>query len=507
VGLYDYSIFSFIKRNASVYADRAALISYDRKISYKELFFKINELAIGLKSLGIKKGDRIGVLAQNCPEYYYLYGAAAKIGAIILPINWRLKSEEISYIIEDGAPRAFFVDKQFEEILKPLILEKDLQKRCIGIDPSTTEFPSIKDLLKNKADCPEADVALDDPFVIIYTAGVCGMPRGATISHGNILFFNLQSLHCWSLTPDDAHILLMPLSHNFGLTLSLIIMQVGGVNIILPKFDVDLALEHIQRDKATIFGEFHPMLDSLLHRASEGGYDLSSIRVVIGIDRPETVKKFEEMTQGTYWTGYAQTETTGFISLAPYSENPGSSGIPKFLTEIKIVDDFGRAVERNQAGEISVRGPMVFKGYWNRQEDNAHIFRGGWHHTGDLGRFDDRGYLWYIGRTAEKELIKPGGENVYPAEVEQVIFKHPLVKEVAVIGVPDPEWGEAVKAVCVLKENRLMSEMELIEYVGSKIAGFKKPKYVHFVSELPKIKNGTIDRNKIKALYGSTEES
>jgi len=213
------------------------------------------------------------------------------------------------------------------------------------------------------------------------------------------------------------------------------------------------------------------------------------------------VKRFEEATGATFWTGYGQSETTGFVSFSPYFEKEGSAGVANLESEIRIVDENGTPRRPGETGEIAVRGPLVFSGYWNRDGDNRHTFRGGWHHTGDMGRIDADGYLWYVGRSPEKELIKPGGENVYPAEVEKAILEHPGIAQAAVIGVPDPEWGEAIKAVCVLSAGS-MEAAELIEFVAGRIARYKKPKHVAFVADLPKKGDGSVDREKVKALYG-----
>jgi long-chain acyl-CoA synthetase len=244
------------------------------------------------------------------------------------------------------------------------------------------------------------------------------------------------------------------------------------------------------------------MLTTLLDRNEELKLDISSLRILGGLDSPETVKRYEELSGGVYWTAYGQSETTGFVALAPYFEKPGSAGLPAYMADVEIVDPQGEFVEPGAPGEIVVRGPMVFKGYWNLDKDNEYTFRDGWHHTGDMGRFDEDGYLWYAGRMPEKELIKPGGENVYPSEVEKVILEHPAVMEAAVIGVPDKQWGEAIKAVCVLKQGESLEESELIEFVAARIARFKKPKHVVFVSELPKAGDGSIDRAKVKEACG-----
>jgi long-chain acyl-CoA synthetase len=193
----------------------------------------------------------------------------------------------------------------------------------------------------------------------------------------------------------------------------------------------------------------------------------------------------------------------GFTSICRNSERPGSAGRPGPLVDLKIVDEFDREVEMGKPGEILIRGPLVFQGYWDEVELTKYTFREGWHHTGDMGRLDEEGFLWFVGRKAEKELIKPGGENVYPVEVEKIILEHPYIQEVSVIGVPDPKFGEGIKAICVLKPNAKLTEQELIDFVAGKIARYKKPGYVDFVTALPKRGDGSIDRIAVKAMYGS----
>jgi long-chain acyl-CoA synthetase len=226
---------------------------------------------------------------------------------------------------------------------------------------------------------------------------------------------------------------------------------------------------------------------------------------MMGIESPETIERYQVTTGGTFYCMYGQTETSCLASMGRYNDRPGSAGRVIPLAGIRLVNDHDRSVPVGQVGEISVRGPMVFKGYWNLPEDNAYAFRNGWHHTGDMGRFDEQGFLWYAGRKPEKELIKPGGENVYPAEVEKTILLHPAVAKTVVFGVPDPKWKEGIKAVCQLKAGASLATGELIDFVGQRIARYKKPQYVEFVSELPLSADGSIDRNKVKALYGGKQ--
>ena len=501
MGPYDYSIYSFIKRNARVYGNRIAFISGNQRITHKEFLATVDRLSGRLFRTGLEKGDRVGILAQNCLEYIYLYGAVAKIGGIVLPINWRLSSKEIEYIISDGKPKILFVSPEFQDMLTPQVLKSDFIKKTFKLG----ETDDLSDVFRGQIDDEKiySDVHIHphDDYVIFYTAAVEGRPKGAVLSHENMIVGNVQVMCYWALTREDVHLLTLPLFHIAGLGMVLALIQVGGSTIIIPKFDADLAIKYIQQDRVTIFGEYPPMLKVLLEKAEEGNYDLSSLRHVMGLDHPDTIKKFEEMTRATFWVSYAQSETSGIVSIAPYFERPGSAGIPNLMTEVEIMDEHGRVQGPGKSGEIVVRGSTVFKGYWNLEKDTEYTFRDGWHHTGDIGRIDEEGYLWFVGRKAEKDLIKPGGENVYPVEVEKVILEHPEIHEAAVIGVSDPKFGEGIKAVCVLKPNAKLSEQELIDFVGKRIARYKKPRYVAFVSNLPKDEDGFLDREKIKSLY------
>ena len=260
----------------------------------------------------------------------------------------------------------------------------------------------------------------------------------------------------------------------------------------------------IEKERGTIFASFAPILKMLRDKYDElgGGFDLASLRRVGGLDHPDNLRRFKEIApQVVFSIGFGQTEAMA-VTGCPIDERPGSAGRPTHISRVALFDDYDRKVPVGTVGEICVRGPAVFLGYWDREEDNDYTFRNGWHHTGDMGRFDEDGYLWYVKRKAEKELIKPGGENVYPVEVEKVILDHDAIAEVCVIGVPDQQWGEAIKAVCVLKEEKFLEEGVLIEFVASKIARYKKPKFVVFVDALPKNKEGGVNRDQVKKEHG-----
>jgi long-chain acyl-CoA synthetase len=283
------------------------------------------------------------------------------------------------------------------------------------------------------------------------------------------------------------------------------VFHAGGKNVVVTRFDPSETLDHIEKSKVTMIGCFPPMLNKLLESTAQANYDLSSLRHIRGIEDLETIRKFKEKFGTEFWTAYGQTETAGAVTICPYFERLGSVGKSSPISKINIVDEYDCPVGSNTEGEILVRGPLVFKGYWNETEMTRHTLREGWHHTGDVGRMDEQGYLWFIKRKAEKELVKSGGENVYPKEVEEVIREHPQIKEVAVIGVRDKEWGEAVKAICVLESPETVTPQELIDFLADKIAKYKRPKYIEYVDSLPTLKDGRLDREKIKALFGNSQ--
>ncbi len=508
MGLYDFTFYDLIRRNGVCFGGKSAWLEVDANktltfLQYKEM---VDRLAFGLQTTGIKKGDRIGVLGKNSLEYFLLYGAAAALGAILLPINWRLSADEINYNLNDCTPDALFVDAEFQELVKELKTDLPSAKTYYNLKNEGGSFLGFNDLMNNPGKFEVADVSNNDGFVIIHTAAVEGRPRGALLSHGNLLCAGLHLNYCFHLTAKDVHLNFLPLFHVGGLFMAISSFMAGALNVNMSKFDPEKAVELVETEKVTLFFDFSPILASILEQHEKTGHDIISLRAVMGLDTPETIEKYQRITGGTFYSIYGQTETTGLATMGPYNDKPGSAGKMIPLGELRLVDDYDRPVPTGQVGEIAMKGPLIFKGYWNLPEDTAYTFREGWHHTGDLGRFDEDGFLWYAGRKAEKELIKPGGENVYPAEVEKVILQHPNVENVAVFGVPDPKWKEGIKAVCRLKSGESLEAQELIQFVGERIASYKKPQYVDFITDFPSLEDGSPDRAKIKDLYGGPQE-
>jgi len=504
MGIRDFTIYDVICRNAHIYPKRDAIVYKDIRLSYKAFKQKCDQLAQGLIDAGIVPGDRIGVVAHNSDEYLILYGAAAKIGAIILTVNWRFQPDEVQYVLSDCEPKIVFTGPEFFQTVSGIRQAISCIEACYTIGTEHTEkgFIPFEKLYQEPVTEKINDIPMDAGFVIIHTAAVEGKPRGALLSQGNLIYSGIITMNNFNLSRNDCHIGLLPLFHIAGLNLSLAMMQAGGKNVILERFDPDLAVQLIDKEKGTVFFNFAPILGMIMDAYEKGSYDISSIKHVTGMDSAENIMRFLEMAPGaTYHTGFGQTEAMG-VSGCPLDEKPGCAGKPTFLSRVALFDDDDQEVPVGQPGEICVKSPTVFMGYWGLDEDTEYTFRNGWHHTGDIGRFDEDGYLWYVKRKAQKELIKPGGENVYPAEVEKTILEHKAIEEVSVIGVADKKWGEAIKAVCVLVNGKSVTEDELREFVAERIARYKKPQFIVFVDALPKNESGDIDRDQVKKDHG-----
>jgi acyl-CoA synthetase (AMP-forming)/AMP-acid ligase II len=502
MSVHSFTVYDMFKRNARVYRDKIATVSEGQSMTFGELFDQINRVAGGLTAKGIRKGDRVAVLSKNRDELFLLMGAIAAVGAIMVPINFRLAANEIGHVLSNTEPVMLFFEPDFEQIVSGLSTEYPSLKHLITFRRSGGNFPSFDSLLRSQPG-NAGPVSGDDPFMIIHTAAVQGKPRGAVLTHHNFTICNTQTATIMGLTSNDTYLNILPLFHIAGLAFCLAVMQGGGKNVMISKFDPKAAVKWIDQEKVTLIGSFPPILTQLLDEQAAGGGRLSSLKHVVGLESSGAIERFENTVDGQFWQVYGQTETMALTCLCPNRERPGSDGRPGPLIDLMIADASDQEVSRGDSGEILVRGPLVFQGYWKERELTEHTLRGDWHHTGDLGRVDDEGYLWYIGRKSEKELIKSGGENVYPVEVEKTILQHPGVNDVAVIGVPDPGFGEAIKAICVLKPGYRLSDEEIIDFVGKRIARYKKPRHVLFVDSLPKAKDGSIDREQVKAKYST----
>jgi long-chain acyl-CoA synthetase len=325
-----------------------------------------------------------------------------------------------------------------------------------------------------------------DAVLMLYTAAVAGRARGAVLSQHNLLASAAQLAQAWTLGPADRWLGVLPLFHAAGIGLALAVQAAGGASVLLPRFDAAAAVRAIDAHDVTLCATFAPMLGAILDAAESAGSSLHSLRVLTGLEPPEVVARLATCCPGAeFWSGYGQAEVSAMVCVGRARERPGAAGRATAMTELAVIDAAGRPLEPGGVGEIAVRGPTVFLGYWDPEVQRplpTTTAGDGWHFTGDLGRLDADGWLWFAGRAPHKQLIKTGGENVYPAEVEQALLEHPAVAEAFVFGRADPQWGEAVHAACVLRPGASADEAELIAFVADRLARYKRPRSVVFVA-------------------------
>jgi acyl-CoA synthetase (AMP-forming)/AMP-acid ligase II len=505
MAVQSFTVYDMIARGALVHGDAPALLHGEGEVSFREFRRRVDALAGGLAALGLARGDRICILAQNDVGYLDLYGACARQGIIAYPINWRLTAPEVERVLERAGPAMMVVDGATLPMVAGWPDTRKAVAHWYQLDaPTGASFTPFRALYHDGAPPPAPDVSSDDPFAVISTAAVDVIPRGAVLTHANVLAANLTAIGGIGYDATDRYLLALPLFHITALGTALATMHAGGASVMMARYDPAEAVRLIDRHRVTHVSDFPPVLATLLDAADAAGSRLPSLRHVSGLDAPPTIQRLHERTSAKFWTGFGQSETSGFVSLQRVVDRPGAAGKPVPACQVKLVDDYDRDVPVGTPGEIVVRGPLVFQGYFGQPDVTAYTFRNGWHHTGDVGRFDADGYLHYVKRKPEKELIKPGGENVYPAEVETVIVQMEGVSGACVYGVPDARWGEAIKAVVELKAAVRYTAEQVSDFVGSRIARFKRPHVVTFTETLPRTPDGAVDRDAVKAAFGDT---
>jgi len=503
-----------LKETAIANADKTAFYYMDKPTSYAELDAAVTKFACGLQKLGLKKGDHIALLLGNSPHFVIgLYGAM-RLGATVIPINPQYTPEEIGYILSNGDVKAVIaLDALAPHFNKMKALLPGV-KHCIlcesGIDasedfllPGMKTFDEVSALAAYPFDEPELDA--NDTAVILYTSGTTGKPKGAMLTHGN-LYSNARDIAEYlKMDSQDRVITTLPMFHVFSLTVVLNAPLISGATmLIVPRFSPKDIFGLARKYRATVFAGVPTMYNFLYQYLDGKSEDFSTIRLCISGGAPMPVallKNFEEKFQVTISEGYGLSEASPVTCFNPLDRprKPGSIGMSIVNVENRVVDELGREVPPGEVGELIVRGPNVMKGYYKLPEDTAAVMRDGWLYTGDLARMDGEGYFYIVDR--KKDLVIVGGYNVYPREVEEALYGHPGIVEAAVIGVPDPEHGEAVKAFVVPKEERLKAG-ELTSYLAEKLAPYKIPSFIEFLDELPKNTTGKILRRALKDQIG-----
>jgi long-chain acyl-CoA synthetase len=487
---------SILTDTAGEHGERTALKLDDAELTYEQLDEASARAAALVKAKGIEPGDRVGIMLPNVPYFAVVYYGVLRAGAVVVPMNVLLKGREVSFYLNDPEAKLLFAWHDFAEAAEK------------GADEAGAELILVKpgefeELLGEQE--PDRDVVEredDDTAVILYTSGTTGKPKGAELTHANLTRNAEIAVGLADSTHEDVALGALPLFHSFGQTCGLnASVKAGSCLTMIPRFDPAKALEIIQRDKVTVFQGVPTMYTAMLHLDDRDDYDTSCLRACMsgGSAMPvEVMRGFEEAFGCKVLEGYGLSETSPVASFnhADRERKPGSIGTPIEGVEMRVVDEDGKEVDQGEVGEIVIKGHNVMKGYWNRSDATEEAIKDGWFHSGDMGKVDEDGYFFIVDR--KKEMIIRGGYNVYPREIEEVMYEHPAVAEVAVVGVPDDNMGEEVGAAVALKKGEDVSEDELRDFVKKEVANYKYPRRIWFVDELPKGPTGKILKREIE---------
>ena len=508
------SFLNVFTENVRKYPDKVALDFLDppvQRVTYQELEDMIDQTAGYLLDLGLVKGDRVALQLSKCLEFILLHLAVLRLGAISLPLNLAYPADELKYFLEDSGAKLFFTLETSKEKIQSILPELHALQACIFLSPSRPdEFRALITKYQMRAgfDTPfqtsahgySPSIDPGDTAVIIYTSGTTGRPKGAEITHGN-LGSNLEALHnAWGWGPEDILLHVLPIFHVHGLFVALHgALYAGASTLLMGEFDAQKTLEMLSGGQCSVFMAVPTIHKRLLDVPDAGRYDLSHVRLnTSGSDRlpDELFNEFQKTFGYTLLERYGMTETGMNCSNPLEGERRmGSVGLPLPGVEVRIVhSDSGSVLPVGEIGEVQLRGPNIFKGYWQQPEKTSASFStDGWFKTGDLGYLEVDGYLTLCGRS--KDLIISGGLNIYPPEVERVLIEHSAVHECAVIGCPDPEWGEKVIGVVVPKKDAALTGEELIRYCRERLAPYKSPKSIVFREHLPRNAMGKVQKS------------
>ncbi|MFY0409628.1 long-chain-fatty-acid--CoA ligase [Solicola sp. PLA-1-18] len=483
---------------AGEHGDRPAVRLDDAVLTYDALSEAAQRVTALLASRGVGPGDRVGLVLPNVPAYPVLFYGAVAAGAVVVPMNPLLKAREVEYYLTDsGASVVFAWHEMADEAAKAA---GSVGIDCVTVDPA--DFDSL--LADHEPSTDVADRDDDDTVVLLYTSGTTGQPKGAELTHANMATnASVSAETLIELTPDDVVMGCLPLFHCFGLTCGLNAAVLKGACLTLvPRFDAAKALEVVGRDGVTVLEGVPTMYAGMLHSPDAGSADVSSLRTCIsgGSAMPvEVMRKFEETFGCVVLEGYGLSETSPVASFnrPDIERKPGSIGVPVRGVEMRVLDDDGNDVDAGEVGEIAIRGENVMKGYWGREDATAESIPDGWFRSGDMAKQDDDGYYFIVDR--KKDLIIRGGYNVYPREVEEALYEHDAVAEVAVVGIAHDELGEEVGAAVALKDGQEATVDELRDFAKENLAAYKYPRELWLVDELPKGPTGKILRREVHA--------
>ncbi|SHJ81325.1 AMP-binding protein [Paramaledivibacter caminithermalis] len=506
---------------ARISPNKEAVYDLDNDIhyTYYDLENRSNIVANYLaEKLNVTKGDRVAFITRNCVELIDAYYATSKLGAILVPYNARLSINELEQLIKNESPKILFYEEIFKDTVNELKKRVEISKYIVLLNAKEkTDDLHYEEIINYENDkmrfCSELD--FEDAHLIIHTGGTTGLPKGAMISHRAMLFNSINEVITWNISHNDSAHILLPLFHTGGWNLlTLPLLHAGGRIIINKQFDPKLALKIINDEKPTFVFGAATIFRMMINLPEFETTDFSSVKWIMAGAAPTPINIMQKFwNKGIRFVlGYGMTEAgpnnltapAEFMDFEQIKEKYASVGKPMYFTQAKIVDNEGNEVGIDEPGELIWSGPQIFSGYWNNEEETKKTLIDGWVYTGDMAIKDKDGFFYIVGR--KKNMFISGGENVFPPEIEKILYDFPEIHEVCVIGVPDEKWGEVGKAVITLKPNKKITKKEIIDRLSMKLAHYKVPKYVQFINEIPKNNVGKIVRAKILEYYGKAED-
>lgn len=496
--------------------DHVAIIDGGTRFTYRQFGERVQRLAGRLQALGVEKGDRIGLLMLNSFHYLEVFYASFLIGAVVVPLNFRLAVPELSFILNDAGVKILFFHREFQQVVSHLREESPSIEHYVWteLEPlESMDFIFYESLLQDSVGWRQTDLDEHDVAGIFYTGGTTGLPKGVMLTHKNLLVNAFQTSLAIDVRPDDIYLHAAPMFHLADGASTVSTTLAGATHVHIRAFDPIRVMEAIQKERVNVVTLVPTMINMLVNHPEAGTFDLSSLKRLLYGASPipvEVLKKAISVLRCRFYQAYGMTEASPVLTVMRPEDHVtegnekalkrlASCGQPIYNVELKIVDPEGNEVPHGMVGEIIARGPNIMKGYWNRPEETADALRDGWYWTGDMAAMDEDRFVYMIDR--KKDMIVTGGENVYSVEVENVIYQHSAVLEAAVIGVPDEIWGEAVKAIVVVKPGQEVTEPELITHCRSQLANYKVPKTVELVESLPKSGAGKILKRTLRDQY------
>jgi fatty-acyl-CoA synthase len=508
----------WITKWAKIQPEKTALISEGVPYSYLELKKEVNRLSHLFLDLGIGKGDRVAVLLRNCRQFVEIFFALSGIGGILVPLNWRLASPELEFIIRDSGTDFIVFDYEFMENAEKLRKRFPVKTNiaCFAGEGAVgRQAPSWAMDFKSSLEAfPETQPEIswsagdDDPHILMYTSGTTGLPKGAVLSQRKTFFNVLNASIYYDLSKHDIGIIGRPLFHSGGLIVDMApVIYRGGTCIIKKRFSPEEILETIERYRVTILELPATIYSFILNECRIEEHDLTSLKCCFtGGERVPVALLRDYADKGlpiSQVYGLTEASTLFWLPMEKAIEKMGSVGQPVMHSEMNIVDEEGKPVKAGEVGEVVVKGPIVMNGYWNRDDLTDEVITDGWFHTGDLARVDEEGFVYIVDR--KKDMFISGGENVYPAEIEKVLLGYPGITDAAVVDVPDKKWSEVGKAFIVTRGEKSVSTEEIYQFLKDKLARYKIPKYIEFLDKLPKTASGKIKKGLLKASENKTD--